>query len=164
MVILHFNKVRSVYRPFVVTTKLSSICVDEKEEEEEEKTDRTRCCNSWHHTQAERRRHARQASKKKGSVYVIEDTTRRRERERGKAKKYMNGIRCLRRWKRFDYDEFSILPFLLCLFPCVHDCITFNTPEETKEKRKREKMYIQYLEVFKQLSVLFLSSMFVYSS
>ena len=87
MVILHFNKVCSVYRPFVVTTKLSSICVDEKEEEEEEKTDRTRCCNSWHHTQAERRRHARQASKKKGSVYVIEDTTRRREREE-RQKKY----------------------------------------------------------------------------
>jgi hypothetical protein len=88
-------------------------CVDE--EEEEEKTDRTRCCNSWHHTQRRSGRDMQaKQEKKKGSVYVIEDTARRREREREgerKGKKNMNGIRCLRRWKRFDYDEFSILPF-----------------------------------------------------
>jgi len=87
-------------------------CVDE--EEEEEKTDRTRCCNSWHHTQRRSGRDTQaKQEKRKGSMYVIEDTARRREREkeRGKVKKNMNGIRCLCRWKRFDYDEFSILPF-----------------------------------------------------
>jgi len=81
MVILHWSQFCSVYRPFVVTTKLSSI-VSMKKKKKKKKTDRTRCCNSWHHTQPKRRRHVNQASKKKGSMCVIEDTEREREKEK----------------------------------------------------------------------------------
>lgn len=74
-----FGKIYSVYRPFVVTTKLSSIVSMKKKK----KTERTRSCNSWHHTYANEAATTRKPSKQKkiGSVYVTEDTMRRRERE-----------------------------------------------------------------------------------
>lgn len=155
------NKICSVYRPLVVTTKLSSIVSMKKKK----KTDRTRCCNSWHHTLAKRWRHARQASKKKGSIYVIEDTTRRRERGRKKKgkKKWMEFDACVdgsdSNTTKFSILHFCSVSFFLSLSLSIWLHHTINT-----KKKEKEKNAYSIFRIFKQVSVLFLSSMFVYSS
>ena len=149
MVILHWIKVCSVYRPFVVTTKLSSIVPMKKKKKKKKKTDRTRCCNSWHHTHRRSGRDTQaKQEKKKGSVYVIEDTARRREREGERERK---GKKC--EWNSMLVSMEAIRlrrifnsSLLLCLFPfpLVHDCITQyirkrKRERESEEERKREK-------------------------
>ncbi len=133
------NKVRSVYRPLVVTTKLSSI-VSMKKKKKKKQTVLVAATHGIIHNKSDDDTQGKQA-KKKGSVYVIEDTEREREKEKERQRE--------ERQKKYEWN--SMLAWmeavrlrrifnsslLLCLFPfpLVHDCIT----QSIRNKRKREK-------------------------
>ncbi len=129
MVILHLNEVRSVYRPFVVTTKLSSIVSMKKKKKKKKQTVLVAATHGIIHRRSDDDTQGKQA-KKKGSIYVIEDTTRRRERERqrGKAKKKYEWNSMLASMEAVRLRRIFNSSLLLCLFffpfPLVHDCIT----------------------------------------
>ena len=169
-----FHKVSYVCRAFVITTKLSSIVwMEKKKKKKKKKTDRTRWRNSWHHkhTRAKQRRHASHASKKSTLAcnWRHREKERKRERETEERQKSMNGIRGLSRWKQFDYDEFFNSSSLLCGCLSLSFFLSLRLHHKIRSKggnwqnaRERENVY-SIFGILKQVSVLILSSMFVYS-